>query len=119
MPQPQPDIAAWRDHLGFLLPSKELLRPDEVATLLGCDSRTVLRLFDDSSLIGHDINAADRQRQQMRVRRDSLILFLAHRANYTPEDMQAKIIEVIAHQPVSVLLILQKNIREKIWRGTE
>jgi len=112
----QTDLATWREHLAFSLPKKELLRPDEVALALGCDSRTVLRLFDDASLFGHDINAAGGQRQQMRCRRDSLILFLSRRANYAPADMQAVLTEVIGHLPVSALTALRQIIGEQIQK---
>jgi hypothetical protein len=113
---PQPDLAAWRDHFAFLLPNKEFLRSDEVAQVLGCGCRTVLRLFDDASLFGHDINAAGGQRQQMRCRRDSLILFLARRANYAPADMQAKLAKVIGHLPISALTALRQIIGEQIQK---
>jgi len=110
------ELVTWRDHLAFLLPNKELLRPDEVARVMGCDSRTVLRLCDDARLFGHNINAASEQRQQIRCRRDSLILFLARRANYTPADVQERIVEVISHQPPSTLVVLKQAIGELIQK---
>ena len=65
----RPDLTPWQEHLDFLLPRKELLRGDEVARALGCDERTVLRLFDDAQLLGHEINTATGQRQHRRYRR--------------------------------------------------
>ena len=93
------DLSAWQESLDFLLPRKELLRPDEVAGALGLDERTVLRLFDDAQLLGHEFNAAGGQRQHRRYRRAGVILLLAKRANYAPGDLRARVLEVIAQLP--------------------
>jgi hypothetical protein len=113
---PKIDLAAWQEHFDFLLPRKELLRADEVAKALGCDERTILRHFDEGKLHGHDINAGTGQRQQIRYRRDSVILFLASRANYAPSDLRDRLLEVMAKQPVTDLVLLQQALGELIRR---
>lgn len=95
------DFRSWQESLDFLLPRKELLRPDEVAAALGLDERTVLRMFEEGRLHGHEFNAASGQRQHRRYRRASVILLLASRANYAPDDILARILEVIAQLPRS------------------
>lgn len=94
-----PDLALWQAHFDFLLPSKEFLRPDEVATALGCDTRTVLRLFDDAKLLGHEFNAGADKRQHRRARRAGVILMLAKTANYAPADLRQRLLEVLASLP--------------------
>jgi len=98
-PVPQPDLAAWQEHFDFLLPRKPLLRADEVAKALGCDERTVHRLFDDGQLPGHELNAATGQRQHRIYRRDGVILHLARKANYAPADLRNRLLEVLSNLP--------------------
>jgi len=95
------DLDALQDQLDFLLPRKPLLRADEVAKALGCDERTVHRLFEDGQLCGHELNAAKGQRQHRRYRRDAVILYLARTANYAAGDIPARVLEVIANLPTS------------------
>ena len=94
-----PERALWQDHFDFLLPRKPLLRADEVAKALGCDERTVHRLFDDGQLPGHELNAATGQRQLRLYRRDGVILLLAKKANYAPADLRQRLMEVLASLP--------------------
>lgn len=110
------DFAQWQDHLDFLLPRKELLRGDEVAKAVGCDERTVLRLFDDAQLHGHDINAGSGQRQHARYRRSSVILFLAKRANYAPIDLRQRLLEVMATLSLTELVLMHQALGELIKR---
>jgi hypothetical protein len=110
------DLAEWQGHLDFLLPNKELLRADEVAKALDCDERTILRLFDDARLIGHDINAATGQRQQVRYRRAGVILFLADRSNYTPASLRERLLEILFKLSLRELVLMQQAIGELIRR---
>jgi excisionase family DNA binding protein len=96
-----PDLTLWQEHFDFLLPRKPLLRADEVAKALGCDERTVHRLFDDGQLPGHELNAATGQRQMRLYRRDGVILLLAGKANYAPTDLRQRLMEVMANLPKS------------------
>lgn len=112
------ELSAWQEHFDFLLPRKELLRVDEVATALGSEVRTVLRLFDDGQLHGHDINAGTGQRQQIRYRRDSVILFLAKRANYAPADLRQRLLEVISKLPPADIAVLLALIGELLRKKT-
>ena len=95
------DLATWQEHFDFILPRKPLLRADEVAKALGCDERTVHRLFEDGQLSGHELNAATGQRQHRRYRRDAVILLLAKTANYAPGDLPDRVLEVIANLPLA------------------
>lgn len=108
------DLSSWQEHLDFLLPRKELLRVDEVANAIACDVRTVLRLFDDAQLFGHDINAATQERKQLRYRRSSVLLFLAKRANYQPADLRQRLLEVIATLSLRELVLLHQSLGETI-----
>lgn len=110
------DLAAWQEHFDFLLPRKELLRADEVATALDCDERTILRHFEEGNLLGYDLNAGKGKRQQNRYRRDGVILLLAKRANYAPSDLRERLFEIIAKQPVTDLVLLQQALGELIRR---
>ena len=113
---PNIDLCAWQEHFDFLLPRKELLRCDEVARALGCDERTVQRHFDSAALHGHDINAGTGQRAQLRYRRDSVILFLADRANYSPSDFRVRLLEVMAKQSPHELALIHQAIGEMLRR---
>ena len=96
---PQPELSAFQEHFDFLLPRKPLLRADEVAAALGCDERTVHRLFEDAQLAGHELNAADGKRMHRRYRRDGVILLLARSANYAPTDLRNRLLEVLGNLP--------------------
>jgi hypothetical protein len=96
---PALDLEAWQQQLDFLLPRRELLRPDEVAKALGCDARTVTRLFEDYRITGHELNAGAGQRQHRRIRRASVILYLAKRANYAPSDIRDRVAEIVCKLP--------------------
>lgn len=107
----------WQEHFDFLLPKKELLRGDEVASALGIDERTVIRLFEDQQLMGHELNAATNKRQHRRYRRASVILLLAKRANYVPTDLRQRLIEVILSLPTSDKTILYSRLGELLRRS--
>ena len=113
---PKIDLCSWQEHFDFLLPRKEMLRADEVASVLGCDKRTVLNHYDDASLHGHDINAGTNLRQQIRYRRDSVILFLARRANYAPGDLHQRLLEVLAKQSPRELAMVHQATAELLRR---
>ena len=104
------DLAAWQDHFDFLLPKKEFLRADEVARALGCDERTVQRLFDDAQLLGHELNAGTGERMHRRYRRASVILLLARRANYAPADLRIRVLELIAQLPRTDQVLLHQSL---------
>lgn len=104
------DASAWQESLDFLLPRKPMLRPDEVAKAIGCDERTVLRLFEEGKLFGHEFNAAGGARQHRRYRRESVILLLASRANYAPSDMRDRLLEVAASLPRADKALLYQQL---------
>jgi len=113
---PKIDLAEWQDHLDFLLPRKEFLRAGEIAQAINCDERTILRLFDDARLAGHDINASNQQRQQVRYRRASVILFLAERANYTPSDLRQRLLGIVGTLSLRELVAFHQALGEQIRR---
>jgi predicted DNA-binding transcriptional regulator YafY len=106
----QVDLKAWQDHLDFLLPRREYLRADEVASAIGVDERTVIRLFDDQRLMGHEINAASGERQHRRFRRSGVIIYLAKTANYEPSDFRARLYEVVDLMPAAEKALLYQRI---------
>ena len=108
------DQAIWQEHFDFLLPKKELLRADEVAAVIGCDERTIQRHFDDARIHGHNISRGIRQ--HIRYRRDSVILFLASRANYSPIDLHQRLIEVLAKQSPRELALVHQATGELLRR---
>jgi AraC-like DNA-binding protein len=110
VPAAQQSTLTWQEHFDFLLPRKEFLRADEVARALGCDERTVQRLFDDGQLFGHDLNTATGQRMHRRYRRTSVILLLAKRANYAPADIVHRLLEVIAQLPTADKALLHQLV---------
>ena len=89
-------LADWQATLDYLLPRKNSLRADEIATAVGVDKRTVDRAFEGPAtdhagkvvrpwLLGFAINAGGGERFTRRIPRDCAILWLAHCANHTPE----------------------------------
>ena len=117
MPLAKPnDFSAWQEHFDFLLPRREMLRGDEIAAAVGVDERTVMRLFDDAQLMGHEVNAATNLRQHRRYRRASVILWLAKGANYAPSDLRQRLLEVIANLPLSEKAIIHARLGELLKR---
>ncbi len=113
----------WQDHLDFLLPRKEYLRGDEAAKALGVDPKTIDHLFGRNcahkapDLVGFDfVGRGSGQRPHKRVLRDSVLLLVATRANYTPAEFQARLVEVLTKRSLSELITLQGAIGELIRR---
>ena len=113
----------WQDHLDFLLPSREFLRPDQVAASLNIDPRSVDHLFSPNGLkacpdlTGFEFVARGTgQRPHKRIRRDSVILLVANGANYTPDEWRVRLVEVISKLPVRDLVLMQGAIHELIRR---
>lgn len=113
---PKINLAEWQDHFDFLLPRKEMLRPDEVGVALGMDEKTIIRLFESRRLRGHEVNAGMGHRQHRRYRRDSVILYLAETANYGPDDLRLQLLNILINQPVSELVLFQQAVGELIRR---
>lgn len=115
-------LSAWQEHFDFLLPKVDLLRADQIASVIGCDERTIHRLFETHdregrpTLAGHEFNAAGGARQSRRYRRDGVILFLAQTANYSPADLRSRLLEVMAKQPLADLVLMQQALGELIRR---
>jgi len=107
----------WQEHFDFILPRRELLRGDEVASALGVDTRTVHRLFDDAQLLGHELNAAAGERQHRRYRRAGVILLLSRRANYTPADLRHRLLEVIGTLSRADKALLHQSIAALLRQG--
>lgn len=111
---PKVDATALQESLDFLLPRRELLRGDEVAKALGVDQRTLIRLFDDRKLLGHELNAAEGERQHRRYRRASVILYLAQTANYAPEDLRQRLIEVLEQLPTADKALIYQRLAAQL-----
>lgn len=114
----------WQTHLDYLFPRAPMLRPDQIASAIGVDLVTVRRLFertdDDKApkLMGISINAAGDKRDTRRILRDSALLLYAQRANYTPDEFLARIVEVLGNRSPHELLRLQARIAELIRAKT-
>lgn len=124
-----PDLAAWQQHLDFLLPRAATLRTEQIAEAVGVDRRTVERAFEgpatDASgnlvrpwLLGFSINAAGGERFTRRIPRPAAVLWLAHCANYSdPAQFLDAITEVAASRSLPELVVLQQRIGELIRRA--
>lgn len=117
----QLDLALWQEHLDGRLPGRPMLRPDEVALFLGTDPKTVARIFakdvaDAAPLMGITINAGRDKREHRRILRDSAILYWASKANYTPDEFRARIVEVLANCSARDLALIQAALGELLRR---
>jgi hypothetical protein len=106
----------WTNSLGYLLPKKEFLRSDEVARALSCDLKTVLRHFETGALRAINIATKQDGRQELRYERSGVILFIANRANYSPEDLKYRLVEILKKQSPADLRSLQAVIVELLRR---
>jgi len=118
---PKVHLTAWQEHFDFVLPKREMLRAEEIGVAIGVDARTVHRLFETYEngvprLLGHTFNAGSGEREHRRYRRDSVILYLAERANYAPEDLRLRLLEVVGKQSLADLVLMQQAIGELIRR---
>ena len=111
------DRALWEPALGLVFPRKPMLRPDEVATALGVDLRTVARLFEVDGrdlakrpwLMGIEFNARDGERMSRRIPRDAAILFWAASANYTPAELLSLLLDVLdARTDAELLAVISR-----------
>lgn len=92
----------WQEHFDFLLPKREYLRPAEVAAVLHVDLKTIDAWFahDGRSaapvLSGYTLpeGAGQGARTHKRIRRAAVILLLVQRANTSPEEWRARLLEV-------------------------
>ncbi len=108
----------WQELFDFLLPRREYLRVGDVAAALNLDPKTIDELFAPNGLAaqgprlhGYQFAArGDGQRPHKRIRRDSVILFLIERANHTPEEWRARILEVLRKLPARELLLVRNAI---------
>jgi hypothetical protein len=110
------DIPGWQEQFDFFVPRKSTFRADEVATILGCDTSTVERLFEQGKLNGHDINAGSGRRQHIRYHRDSIIILLAERASYRPDDELMRLFEIVMKRPHATAVKFYKLIGNALER---
>jgi hypothetical protein len=98
-PSAAADVSGWQAEFDYLVPNKATFRADEVAAILNCDVSTVERLYDAGKLNGHDINAGTGARKHIRYHRNSLVIFLAERASFHPDDEVMRIFEIVMKRP--------------------
>ena len=118
----QPIPPDWQEHLDFLLPRREYLRPGEVAKALNIDLKTIDNLFahdgrraGGSILKGFDFVArGSGQRPHKRIARFSVLLLLIERSNYTPAEARTRLREVLASLSVRDLVALQGDLADLI-----
>lgn len=114
---------AWEPHLELMFPRKAMLRPGEVAEILGVDTKTVDRLFgtvpsrpETLRLLGIELNAGAGERQHRRILRDAAVLFYLARANYTPADFHRLMRGVLAQRSARELAVIQQMVGEELKR---
>lgn len=106
----------WQEQFDFLLPRAEFLKIEAVASAIGCSEQTIHEHIEAGRLVGHDISAGGGRRKHIRVRRDSVILFLAACATYAPADLSRRLIEVLGKQPKADLIQIHAAISELLRR---
>jgi excisionase family DNA binding protein len=93
----------------FLVPvTKELLRVDEVMTILRMEKDTVYALVDSGKLEAHQ---SDGRRCHYRITRRSVVAHLALTAKYEPTDFLDTILRLIARLPSGQRADLTKRIQ--------
>ena len=116
------DLASWQEHLDYRLPRRPMLRPEEIGEFLGVDQKTVTRIFGKKAvklapdLMGIEINGGTDERQHRRILRDSVILYYALKANYTPDEFRARLFEVLTNCSTRDLVLIQQAIGELLRR---
>ncbi|MBC8009950.1 MAG: hypothetical protein H7067_07625 [Burkholderiales bacterium] len=113
----------WQEHFDFLLPRREFLRPGEVKKALSLDLKTIDALFAPDMrrsapvLSGYALPPIRKgERTHKRIRRDSVILLLIERANTSPEEWRARVLEVLGKFGPHDLAFLHAAIAELIRR---
>lgn len=88
-----------QSHFDFLVPvTKELLRIDEVMTILRKEKDSIYALVDDGKLEAHQ---DDGRRCHYRITRRSVIAHLANTAKYEPADFLDTLLRLIKRLPAS------------------
>jgi hypothetical protein len=123
MSAPKTITPDWQEHFDFLLPRREYLRPAEVAKALHVDLKTIDALFAQDglrgapALVGYALQASGKgERAHKRIRRDSVILLLIERANTSPEEWRARVLEVLGKFGPRDLAFLHSAIAELLRR---
>ncbi|CAN5547918.1 hypothetical protein BH09VER1_BH09VER1_24790 [soil metagenome] len=92
----------------FLVPvTKELLRVDEVMTILRKEKDVVYVLVEERKLEAHQDEG---RRCHYRITRRSVVAYLASTAKYTPDDLVDTIFKLIARLPADQRAILTKRL---------
>lgn len=117
----QQELAKGQALFDFLVPSKATLRPDELATILDVSERSIQRAFDAEELMGLGLNFSGPVKDGLvstrRIPRPCALLWLARHANYTPEDLEHRIAEILCTQSPESLLRLQTRLSAAITRA--
>lgn len=83
----------------FLVPvTKELLRVDEVMTILRKEKDVVYALVDEGKIEAHQ---DDGRRSHYRITRRSVIAYLASTAKYEPEDFGETVLSLFKRLPAN------------------
>lgn len=90
--EPRTRQALERGEFDFLQPyRKQLLRTDEVGTLIGRDPRYVRDLVESGRLEAHRDSATGERKSNIITSR-SVLLYLVETANYVPADFEARLL---------------------------
>ena len=88
---------ADQSHFDFLVPvTKELLRVDEVMTILRKGSDAIYALCDEGEI---EVHREDGRRTHYRITRRSVVAHLARTAQYTPTDFGDTLLGLIKRLP--------------------
>ena len=117
----QADLEKGQALFDFLLPAKATLRPEELAAILSVSERSIQRAFDCEELMGLGLNftvgVKDGLISTRRIPRQCALIWLARHANYTPEDLEDRIAEILATQNSETLLRLQARLQAALARS--
>lgn len=103
-------MPAEQSHFDFLVPvTKELLRVDEVITILRQQKDTVYALVEEGKLEAHQ---NDRRSAHYRITRRSVIAHLAATATYEPADFLDTVAALCKRLPPAQRNTLAKRLQQ-------
>lgn len=96
-------------HFDHLLMQKSILRPAEVAKLLGVSDVTVIKYMEDGQLFGFAFNSGEGLRMTRRIPRQAVVLLLLKSRTYVTEDYLAGIVSLLATLSAAELALIHEQ----------
>ncbi|GEM_PF-1828364 len=104
--------AAAQGWFDFLVPYKsEVISPVQCAKSLGRDVQHVYSLIERGKLEAHGVPGRDVQRY--RITRRSLVLYMAESANYSPNDLVDRLVDVAATLTDAQCALFEQKLRAR------